>query len=250
MRVKAWRNRARYGIRVGKENARHYFQDNWPIARINIDERSHAIRLAGRNWAELAVLQSEAIGAWLEIQGLVPWEKGHPPELELQPLGENQFRLSLVVQDKPRPIVNPEEGPEVSTEETETPKAIAENGPGGPENPPPPKSPWPHEFMEVLRGVGYLGAVLATPVVVLVLLVSLARKLIPLASAAIPRVQALAIPVLVGMATLWALRALSRLDGVVVKFLGYAAVGIFYFWLFFYVYESAPLLTHRLPPDF
>ena len=33
------------------------------------------------------------IGAWILREGLAPWPTGHPPELELEPLGDARFRL-------------------------------------------------------------------------------------------------------------------------------------------------------------
>jgi hypothetical protein len=93
MEAKAWRG-GTYGIRVGRENAERYFSKKWPNIEVDIDGQFHSFRLSGTFWATCPEFRGAVIRDWLTEQGLSPWPKGQPPEVELTPLGGNRFRLS------------------------------------------------------------------------------------------------------------------------------------------------------------
>ena len=93
MKATVWRG-GTYGIRVGRANARRYFQRDWNSIVLEIDGIEHTFPLTATFWTTCPEFRGKAIAQWLQQQGLVPWLKGHPPEVVLEPLGDNRFRLS------------------------------------------------------------------------------------------------------------------------------------------------------------
>jgi len=89
-----------YGLKLRAEDRDRYFSRTWTCvepflsgqlapATINIAKASfwdHTCR----------ELISAEIGRWLCAQGKTPWVKGHPPKVELEPLGGNRFSARLV----------------------------------------------------------------------------------------------------------------------------------------------------------
>ena len=41
-------------------------------------------------------LISKDIGLWLRSNGKAPWMKGHPPKLQLEPIGERTFKVTIL----------------------------------------------------------------------------------------------------------------------------------------------------------
>lgn len=104
MKVTAWNNGqhhksgAGYGLKIKAQDRDRHFDRAWrsinlylPNAResieVNIDKRSF--------W-ELTCreLIHRGIGEWLLSSGIAPWEKGSPPNFELEPLEGTSFRIS------------------------------------------------------------------------------------------------------------------------------------------------------------
>ncbi len=57
-------------------------------AIVNIEKRSF--------WdGKCRHLISMDIRKWLDISGKIPWEKGHPPKIQMKALGEGRFEASL-----------------------------------------------------------------------------------------------------------------------------------------------------------
>ena len=46
-------------------------------------------------------LISKEMGLWLINNGRAPWEKGHPPKLQIEPAGERTFKVTIL--QKPQP---------------------------------------------------------------------------------------------------------------------------------------------------
>ena len=96
MEAKAWRG-GTYGIRVGRRNAEGYFSKRWANIEVDINGQLHSFALSATFWKDCPEFRGAVIKDWLSEQGLSPWPKGHPPKVELTPLGGNRFRLSSSV---------------------------------------------------------------------------------------------------------------------------------------------------------
>jgi hypothetical protein len=93
MKATGWKG-GTYGIRVGKENAKRYFDRSWNTIQVDIDGRVHQFPLNETFWTTCPEFRGAEIGVWLCATGLAPWPRGHPPQVLLSPLGSNRFRLS------------------------------------------------------------------------------------------------------------------------------------------------------------
>ncbi len=93
MKATGWKG-STYGIRVGKQNAEHYFDRRWKTIEVEIAGHFHSFSLADTFWTTCPEFRGVVIGQWLDDNGLIPWPKGKPPQVELTPLGGNRFRLS------------------------------------------------------------------------------------------------------------------------------------------------------------
>lgn len=94
MEAKAWRG-GTCGIRVGRQNAEKYFRRTWRNIEVDINGRFHSFKLSGTFWTTCPEVRGTVIEDWFKEQGLSPWPKGQPPNVELTPLGGNRFRLSV-----------------------------------------------------------------------------------------------------------------------------------------------------------
>ena len=76
-----------------------YFRPEWETVTLYIpDERdSFSVPLAPSFWEGSPEIRSSHIKRFFNRNQLVPWEKNHPPNLELIPLGEGVFRLEWIV---------------------------------------------------------------------------------------------------------------------------------------------------------
>jgi len=104
MIVAAWKNHTGYdptgngyGLIVSKADRDQYFLKEHQFALIEL-EGEHAIIQVNTNkktfWGDSCrELISKSIGVWLIQNHLAPWEKQHPPKLNLMPLGGNRFKL-------------------------------------------------------------------------------------------------------------------------------------------------------------
>ena len=96
MKATGWQNGkgGTYGIRVGVENAREFFDRNRASIEVEIGGRSTSFTLTQKFWTTCPEFRGAAIGAWLRDNGLAPWPSGQPPIVELTPLGPTRFKLS------------------------------------------------------------------------------------------------------------------------------------------------------------
>ena len=94
MRATGWKG-GTYGVRVGQQNAAKFFRKNWSGIIVEIGGRPHYYALRSTFWTTCPEFRGAEIGDWLEANGLAPWRSGEPPDLELTPLGENRFKLSV-----------------------------------------------------------------------------------------------------------------------------------------------------------
>ena len=95
MRGKVWIG-GTFGIRVGKENAHRFFDVSRPIVKVEIDGKWVRFPLSKTFWTTCPEIRGASIRSWLRAHGLDTWAHGHPPKVELTPLGDNRFRLSEV----------------------------------------------------------------------------------------------------------------------------------------------------------
>src|SRR5437899_6696560 len=96
MKASGWKSGegGTYGIRVGKENAKKFFDPAWSTIEVEIDGSTHGFALSDTFWTTCPEFRGAEIGAWLLATGLAPWPRGKPPHLELMPLGGNRFKLT------------------------------------------------------------------------------------------------------------------------------------------------------------
>lgn len=92
MIVSAWYG-GTYGIRVGIDNARRFFDKSWAHIEVEIEGVFYRFNLSQTFWSTCPEFRGGPIPNWLKSQGLVPWPRGNPPKFELNPLGNNRFRL-------------------------------------------------------------------------------------------------------------------------------------------------------------
>lgn len=100
MKVTGWNNGspkdtgAGYGIRILPKDRDKFFQRNWNsvIIRLEGDEEVEVV-LPKSFWRRCPELRSAKIGKWLLKNGLAPWKRNNPPQLELEFVGEQKFNL-------------------------------------------------------------------------------------------------------------------------------------------------------------
>lgn len=94
MRAKAWKG-ATFGIRVGKANAKRFFDPEKRIVEIEMDGRLFRFRLSDTFWTTCPEVRGVAISQWLRKHGLDRWPVRRPPEFELTPIiDKHRFKLS------------------------------------------------------------------------------------------------------------------------------------------------------------
>ena len=94
MEVRTWKG-ATYGVRVGNENARRFFDKSWANIEVKIDGEFHVFRLSPTFWTTCPEFRGGPIPNWLKTNKLDKWLRGKPHRLTLKPLGQNRFWLSL-----------------------------------------------------------------------------------------------------------------------------------------------------------
>jgi len=104
MQVKGWNNGsfsmsgAGYGIRISRQDRDKFFNRGWSKVVIELEGERELIevRLSDSFWRGCSELRSAKIGRWMMKNGLAPWERGCPPKLELQQIGDNKFKLKRI----------------------------------------------------------------------------------------------------------------------------------------------------------
>jgi len=88
---------ATYGIRVGGRNRDRYFDSAWETVELQLVGGSAAQRVvvsvSPSFWRNCPELRSTSIGRWFEGLGLLPWQKGQPPSLQVSRLNPGVFRV-------------------------------------------------------------------------------------------------------------------------------------------------------------
>lgn len=98
MIVTAWTNGkqtargASYGLQINATDRDRYFQREWKTITLVLEGQSASVTIniaKSSFWNKTCrELISAEVGRWLVKNGLVPWLKGHPPKLVLEPFGE------------------------------------------------------------------------------------------------------------------------------------------------------------------
>jgi hypothetical protein len=83
------------GLRIGRKNAKEFFEKDWNLVFIEIDSGTIPVKVTNTFWTTCPELRSPDIGRWMRKHGLVPWPEGRPPKMLLTPLRRNRFRLGL-----------------------------------------------------------------------------------------------------------------------------------------------------------
>jgi len=88
---------AGYGIRIARIDRDKYFQREWLCVIVELGgEGWIRVNLSDSFWRSCIELRSAQIGRWMINQGLAPWPRCRPPELELEPIGNRRFRLRVI----------------------------------------------------------------------------------------------------------------------------------------------------------
>lgn len=95
MRATAW-NGGTFGVRVGKANARRFFDPGHPIIQVEIDGTCVIFSLSETFWTTCPEIRGVPIRSWLQAHRLDAWLQRHPPAVELTPLGDNRYKLSQI----------------------------------------------------------------------------------------------------------------------------------------------------------
>lgn len=93
MKVSIWKG-GTYGIRVFRKDLLRFFDPRWKEVIIEIEGHSEQKSLSRTFWTTCPELRGGLIGKWIQTNGLTEWDKGHPPRVQLIPLGQNRFRLA------------------------------------------------------------------------------------------------------------------------------------------------------------
>ncbi len=102
MKVSGWSNStsndrtgAGYGVRIRYNDRDRYFQRNWGSVEVVLDGGEVVnVSLSGTFWTTCPELKSSVIGRWMINQGVIPWVEGKPPQFDLEPIGDQRFRLA------------------------------------------------------------------------------------------------------------------------------------------------------------
>lgn len=98
MVVSAWSGGSgTYGIRVGLANRKQWFKREWTAITVEIDGTSHRFELTPSFWKKCPEFRDSGgpiIKEWLRRHGLLHWDKGNPPKLKMDSLGDRRFRLT------------------------------------------------------------------------------------------------------------------------------------------------------------
>lgn len=105
MIVKAWNNGSHqldgngYGIKIPARDRDQYFDTNWKSISLELDGRVKPIEVnidKESFWNDTCrELISKEIGKWLIENHFGQWQARHPPELELQKVGDRKFHLGI-----------------------------------------------------------------------------------------------------------------------------------------------------------
>ena len=97
MRVTAWNNGGQtFGIRVGMTQRDRFFSRDWEEILIEMDGESHSFGITPGFWNQCPEIRDRGhplIREWLARYRSLEWLRGHPPEMELVPIGGCKFRL-------------------------------------------------------------------------------------------------------------------------------------------------------------
>ena len=103
MKVKAWSNGSNnpdgngYGLKINSHDRDNAFRHDWKTIFLDLEGESSPVEININKpsfWNKTCrELISVKIGKWLIKNGLAPCEKGHPPEIVLEQIDGNRFRL-------------------------------------------------------------------------------------------------------------------------------------------------------------
>ena len=98
MKVTGWkssRGGGTFGLRVGKQNAKEFFDKTWHFVDVDFEGKRVTINITESFWASCPELRDPFVRVYLEMKGMAHWPKRRPPKMELTPCGGNRFRVSV-----------------------------------------------------------------------------------------------------------------------------------------------------------
>lgn len=94
MNVSTWKG-GTYGVRVGKENARTFFNKSWDLIEVKIGGEFFEFQLNSTFWTTCPEFRGNPLPHWFQAKGIDKWPKGSPHKLALRPITGNRFELSI-----------------------------------------------------------------------------------------------------------------------------------------------------------
>ena len=104
MLMNAWNNGrflpngSGYGVEVSKHFRDEYLSVEWPSIFLHLEGEEEPVELAINNsvfWNRGRELRSGKIGKWLMKNGVDHWDLENPPELFVEPMQYNHFKVHL-----------------------------------------------------------------------------------------------------------------------------------------------------------
>lgn len=86
---------AGYGVRIPKDCRETYFDCDWNLVILHIEDTTVEIKLNATFWSACNELRSKEIGNYLKKQGMAKWGKSKPHVLELISCGDRAFKLEV-----------------------------------------------------------------------------------------------------------------------------------------------------------
>jgi len=109
MIVSAWHDgHGTYGLRIIGAGRGLWFRPEWRWVTVYLpDEPKPAcMPISEGFWQASPELRSPRVRAFLERNGLVPWERNRPPHFELEPVGGGVFRLRWIERLEAQPTLS------------------------------------------------------------------------------------------------------------------------------------------------
>ena len=96
---------AGYGIKLKPEDRDKYFDRESKYATLRLEGQAADIHVNTDKpsfWnGTCRELINMKIGRWFISNGIAKWVKGHPPKLQLEPVGEQIFHVTILREPKP-----------------------------------------------------------------------------------------------------------------------------------------------------
>ena len=103
MLVTAWKNgtfessQSSFGLKIQAKDRKRFFRESWKCVIVQLPNgKKVSVNISKPSfWNDTCrELIHVEFRKWFDEQGLIPWEHGNPPKLELTHISENEFTLN------------------------------------------------------------------------------------------------------------------------------------------------------------